>query len=61
MEKLPPSTRTTLLIDLQHGTRIEDEALQSSVVRRAARVGVPTPIMGALYPILKPHAGGVSQ
>ena len=61
MEKLPPSTRSSLLIDLQQGKRIEVEALQGSVVRRGARVGVPTPIMGALYAVLKPHAGGVSS
>jgi len=56
--KLPPSTRSSLLIDLQFGKRIEVEALQGSVVRRGARVGVPTPIMAALYSVLKPHANG---
>ena len=56
--KLPPSTRSSLLIDLQLGKRIEVEALQGSVVRRGARVGVPTPIMAALYAVLKPHADG---
>jgi len=61
MEKLPPGTRSSLLIDLQQGKRIEVEALQGSVVRRGARVGVPTPIMGALYAVLKPHAGGATE
>lgn len=56
--KLPPSTRSSLLIDLSQGRRIEVEALQGSVVRRGARMGVPTPIMAALYAVLKPHAGG---
>lgn len=56
--KLPPSTRSSLLIDLQLGKRIEVEALQGSVVRRGAKVGVPTPIMAALYAVLKPHANG---
>jgi 2-dehydropantoate 2-reductase len=56
--KLPPSTRSSLLIDLSQGKRIEVEALQGSVVRRGARVGVPTPIMAALYAVLRPHAGG---
>lgn len=56
--KLPPSTRSSLLIDLQLGKRIEVEALQGSVVRRGARVGVATPIMAALYAVLKPHANG---
>ena len=56
--KLPPSTRSSLLIDLSQGKPIEVEALQGSVVRRGARVGVPTPIMAALYAVLRPHAGG---
>ncbi len=33
--------RSSLLIDLSQGKRIEVEALQGSVVRRAARAGVP--------------------
>lgn len=56
--KLPPSTRSSLLIDLQQGKRIEVEALQGSVVRRGRKVGVPTPVMSALYAVLKPHANG---
>jgi 2-dehydropantoate 2-reductase len=34
------------------------EALQGSVVRRAAAAGVPVPIMSTLYALLKPFAGG---
>ena len=49
--------RSSLLIDLQ-GKRIEVEALQGAVVRRAARLGVPTPIMSTLYAVLKPFADG---
>ena len=56
--KLPPSTRSSLLIDLSQGKRIEVEALQGSVVRRGRAVGVPTPIIGALYAALKLHAQG---
>ncbi|HEX2446340.1 MAG TPA: 2-dehydropantoate 2-reductase [Vicinamibacterales bacterium] len=55
---LPPSTRSSLLIDLSQGRRIEVEALQGSVVRRGARGGVPTPIMSTLYAVLKPYAEG---
>ena len=56
--KLPPSTRSSLLIDLSQGKRIEVEALQGSVVRRGERTGVPTPTLAALYAVLKPHANG---
>lgn len=59
--KLPPSTRSSLLIDLQQGKRIEVEALQGSVVRRGKAVGVPTPVMAALYAVLKPYAGGAAR
>jgi len=55
---IPPATRSSLLIDLSQGKRIEVEALQGSVVRRGQAKGVPTPIMAALYAVLKPHAAG---
>ena len=55
---VPPSTRSSLLIDLQQSKPIEVEALLGAVVRRGAKSGVPTPTMAALYAVLKPHAGG---
>jgi len=56
---VPGSMRSSLLIDLTKGKPIEVEALQGSVVRRAARVGVPVPIMQTLYGVLRAavHAG----
>jgi 2-dehydropantoate 2-reductase len=56
IDALPPSTRSSLLIDLQSGKRIEVESLQGSVVRRAAAAGVDVPIMQTLYAVLKPWA-----
>jgi 2-dehydropantoate 2-reductase len=53
MSELPPPTRSSLLIDLQQGKRIEVEALQGSVVRRGQKAGVPTPIHATLYAVLK--------
>lgn len=58
MNALPPSTRSSLLIDLTLGKRIEVEALQGAVVRRGRARGVLTPIMAALYAVLKPYADG---
>jgi 2-dehydropantoate 2-reductase len=52
---IPPSTRSSLHIDLSQGKRIEVESLPGSVVRRGRAVGVPTPRMEALYAVLKPH------
>jgi 2-dehydropantoate 2-reductase len=57
-EALPPSTRSSLLIDLALGKRIEVEALQGSVDRRARQAGVPAPIMATLYALLKPWEKG---
>jgi 2-dehydropantoate 2-reductase len=53
---IPGSMRSSLLIDLAAGKRIEVEALQGSVVRRAVRAGVPVPITSTLYAVLKPWA-----
>jgi 2-dehydropantoate 2-reductase len=58
VDALPPSTRSSLLIDLQAGKRIEIESLAGSVVRRGKLTGVPTPIMAGLYAALRPHAAG---
>jgi 2-dehydropantoate 2-reductase len=57
---IPPTTRSSLLIDLSQGKRIEIESLAGSVVRRGAALGVPTPRMAALYAVLKPHASARS-
>ena len=53
LDVLPPSTRSSLLIDLQQGKRTEVEALQGAVVRRGRARGVPTPIMRGLYAVLR--------
>jgi 2-dehydropantoate 2-reductase len=58
MATLPTSTRSSLLIDLQQGKRIEVEALQGSVVRRGKKAGVPTPIHATLYSVLKAYENG---
>jgi 2-dehydropantoate 2-reductase len=58
IDAIPGTMRSSLLIDLQAGKRIEVEALQGTVVRRGAARGVPTPIMSTLYSVLKLHAGG---
>lgn len=55
---IPPTTRSSLLIDLSVGKRIEVESLPGSVVRRGRAVGVETPMMRALYAVLRPWAQG---
>ena len=56
IDGIPKSMRSSLLIDLSQGKRIEVEALQGSVVRRAGRLGLEVPIMSTLYAVLKPWA-----
>jgi 2-dehydropantoate 2-reductase len=56
---IPATTKSSLLIDLSQGKRIELESLAGSVVRRGRATGVPTPMMTALYAVLKPHVNGV--
>ncbi len=58
MDALPPATRSSLLIDLQAGKRIELDALAGDVVRRGLRLGVPTPVMATLAATLTPFAAG---
>ncbi len=58
MDHIPAATRSSLLIDLEHGKRIEVEALQGAAIRRAKERGVPTPITSALYAVLKPWESG---
>jgi 2-dehydropantoate 2-reductase len=58
MNNIPPTTRSSLLIDLEAGKRIEVEALQGAALRRAERHGIPMPIIATLYAVLRPHAGG---
>jgi 2-dehydropantoate 2-reductase len=58
IESIPPTTRSSLLIDLEQGKRIEVEALPGSVSRRGMRASVPTPIMTTLYAVLKPYERG---
>ena len=58
MTNIPPTTRSSLLIVLEQGKRIEVEALQGAAVRRAAKHNVPVPIVSALYALLKPWEQG---
>lgn len=58
MTNIPATTRSSLLIDLEQGKRIEVEALQGAALRRAAAHGVPVPVVSTLYAALKAWAGG---
>jgi 2-dehydropantoate 2-reductase len=61
MDHIPPTTRSSLLIDLEMGKRIEVEALQGAAVRRGAARGVAMPIISTLYAALKPWEHGGTE
>jgi 2-dehydropantoate 2-reductase len=58
MATIPPTTRSSLLIDLEQGKCIEVEALQGAAVRRAKKHNLPVPIVSTLYALLKPWENG---
>jgi 2-dehydropantoate 2-reductase len=58
ISSLQPDTRSSLLIDLQQGKKIEVEGLLGFAVRLGEKHGVETPILKALYSVLKPWANG---
>jgi len=54
-QTLQPTMRSSLAYDLEHGNRLEVDALVGAVVRYGAEVGVPTPLNAAIYACLLPH------
>ncbi|MGE3274461.1 MAG: ketopantoate reductase family protein [Vicinamibacterales bacterium] len=58
MTNIPPTTKSSLLVDLDAGKRIEVEALHGAAVRRAAKLGIPVPITATLYALLKAWEDG---
>ena len=53
---IPATMRSSLLIDLSQGKRIEVEALHGAVVRRTRKAGLAAPVTSTLYAVLKPWA-----
>lgn len=57
-EGLAPEALSSLYHDLVQGRRLELEGLHGHAVRLGQRLGVPTPMVSAVYAALKPHADG---
>ena len=57
-EGLVPEALSSLHHDLVQGRRLELEALHGHAARLGQRLGVPTPMVLAVYAALKPHADG---
>jgi 2-dehydropantoate 2-reductase len=58
---LPPNLYSSLYDDLRAGRRMEVEALQAELSRRAEGAGVPAPATSALYAVLLPQANAGSR
>lgn len=61
VDAVSPEVKSSLLVDLEQGKPIEVEALMGAVVRRGRAAGIPTPVMGTFYGLLKPHEHGHRQ
>jgi 2-dehydropantoate 2-reductase len=57
-EGIAPDAYSSLHHDLLAGKRLELEALHGHAVRLGERLGVPTPMVFAVYAALRPHAAG---
>jgi 2-dehydropantoate 2-reductase len=57
-EALAPEALSSLHHDLVQGRRLELEALHGHAARLGQRLGVPTPMVLAVYAALKPHVDG---
>jgi 2-dehydropantoate 2-reductase len=52
-DRLGPAHRTSMAADLERGVRMEVEAIQGEVVRRAARHGLAVPAFETAYSVLQ--------
>lgn len=60
MDGWPPQAKPSMLLDLEHGHRLEVESIQGTVVRLGEKLQVPTPVNRFIYTALKPNAAGAS-
>lgn len=58
LDTSPPTMRSSMMVDITSGRPLELEALAGTVVRRGRDAGIPTPVMAALYGVLKPFENG---
>ena len=56
LDRFPAQGRASLAKDFTENKPVELEGLTGTVVRLGREVGVPTPVNGALYAVLKPAA-----
>ncbi len=57
----PVDGKSSQLVDLENGRRLELEGLSGAVVRLGRELGVPTPVHSAVYASLKPFRDGTPK
>jgi len=55
---LPPQYKPSMLVDLEHGRRLELEAWNGAIVRFGKQLDIPTPVNAVIYACLKPYVNG---
>jgi 2-dehydropantoate 2-reductase len=54
----PPAMKASMALDLERGNRLELPWLSGKVVALGRQLGVPTPMHGMMYAMLKPYVMG---
>jgi 2-dehydropantoate 2-reductase len=54
----PPTMKASMALDLERGNRLELPWLSGKVVELGRQLGVPTPVHGMMYAMLKPYIMG---
>jgi len=57
----PPSGKSSQLIDLERGRRLELDGLSGAIIRLGQQTGVPTPVHSTVYAALKPFMDGAPE
>ena len=58
---MPPSSKSSTLVDLENGKRLELSAGVGTVVRLGGQLGIDTPVCSTIYAALAPFADGNSS
>ena len=61
MHIFPADTKSSQLVDLEHGRPLELEWLSGALHRFGKDLGIPTPIHSTIFAALKPFMQGAAQ
>jgi 2-dehydropantoate 2-reductase len=58
IDNATPNLKSSMLVDLENGRRLELEMLNGAVSRMGKESAVPTPVNDFIYACLKPYVNG---